>query len=141
MVGGPAQKTNGLAFSPPSFLWTDTHETRDMPARKDGMPARKRVRGRAFGQRLGGFGERVRWKLQTKGPQHDKEGNMSARWVGGIFVGYNRKSNSYRIIDDNGDVQRSRALARKPMAERWSVEALSEIKATPWSIMPRDGAA
>ena len=41
MLGGPAQKTIGLAFSPPFFLPNDKHETGDMPACKVDMPARE----------------------------------------------------------------------------------------------------
>ncbi len=46
---------------------------------EDGRTPWARVRGRAFGQRLIGFAEQVLWKLPTKGPQHDADGNMSAR--------------------------------------------------------------
>ena len=46
---------------------------------EDGKTPWARVRGRAFGQRLIGFGEQVLWKFPTKGPQHDAQGNMSAR--------------------------------------------------------------
>ncbi len=69
---------------------------------EDGLTSWARARGRAFGQRLIGFGEKVLWKMQTKGPQHNAEGNMSARWAVGIFIGYNRSSDSYRFITDGG---------------------------------------
>ncbi len=64
---------------------------------EDGLTSWARVRGRPFGQRLVGFGEYILWKLPTKGPQHDEAGNMASRMLPGIFVGYNRAANTYRI--------------------------------------------
>ena len=101
---------------------------------EDGLTSWARARGRAFGQRLVGFGEKVLWKMPTKGPQHNKEGNMSARWGVGIFIGYNRSSNSYRFSTAEGDVHESRALQRKPILERWDPEKPADIKVTPWSM-------
>ena len=107
---------------------------------EDGLTSWARARGRAFGQRLIGFGEKVLWKLPTKGPQHDQEGNMSARWAGGVFVGYNRSSNSYRFITEAGDVHESRALQRKPILERWDADRLADVKVTPWSMRMTEAA-
>ena len=55
---------------------------------EDGLTPWARVRGRAFGQRLIGFGESVLYKLPLQGPQHDLEGNMAARALPGVFLGY-----------------------------------------------------
>ena len=52
------------------------------------------MRGRAFGQRLLGIGEKVLWEPPLKVPQHDKDGNMGPRLLEGIFLGYQRTSNS-----------------------------------------------
>ena len=54
----------------------------------DGLTPWARVRGRAFNQRLFGYGESVIAKLPSKGPQHDVEGNMGPRQQIGVFVGY-----------------------------------------------------
>jgi hypothetical protein len=46
---------------------------------EDGLTPWGRVRGRAFNQRLFGYGGSVIAKLPLKGPQHDADGNMGAR--------------------------------------------------------------
>jgi hypothetical protein len=133
----------GLPVKHPVSSWLLEHVSLLLNAcvrGEDGLTPWARVRGRAFGQRLIGFGERVLWKLPTKGPQHDKDGNMSARWAGGIFVGYNRKSNSYKFITDDGNVDESRALQRKPILERWDVDRLADVKVTPWSTRVTEAA-
>ena len=107
---------------------------------EDGRTPWARVRGRAFGQRLIGFAEQVLWKLPTKGPQHDADGNMSARWAKGTFIGYQRGSNSYRLIDSEGVHQESRAVQRKPAQEKWDSVALEKIQVTPWSLRTVDAA-
>ena len=59
---------------------------------------------------------------------------MSAGWAGGIFVGYNRKSNSYRSMTDDGKVDGPRALQGKPTLQRWDVDKLANVKVAPWSM-------
>ena len=86
---------------------------------EDGSTAWARVRGRAFGQRLIGFGESILWKQPLKGPQHDVEGNMGPRLLPGIFLGYRRDANTYVIGLENGEMVESRAVTRRPMDDRW----------------------
>jgi len=99
-----------------------------------------RIRGRASGQRLIGFAEQVLWKLPTKGPQHDADGNMSARWGQGTFVGYQRSSNTYRVVDVDGELRETRAVQRKPAQEKWDSVALEKVQVTPWSLRTTDEA-
>ena len=106
----------------------------------DGLTPWARARGRAFGQRIIGFGEYVYYKLPTKGPQHDANGNMAARQAPGIFLGYSVLSNSYKIALDTGELVESRAVQRVPFENRWSGEALKRVHATPWSLRPSGGA-
>jgi len=82
--------------------------------------------------RLVGFAEKVMYKLPPKGPQHDPHGNVSERWLSGIFLGYKRSSNSYVIGVDEG-IATSRAVQRRPLENRWEMEAISQLKAPPWS--------
>ena len=107
---------------------------------EDGLTAWARVRGRNFGQRLVGFGEKVYWKPPLRGPQHDLHGNMGPRLMEGIFLGYKRESNSYRVYTANGEVVESRALQRKPLQDRWSAEGIEAIASTPWSLRTREAA-
>jgi hypothetical protein len=86
-----------------------------------------------------GFAEKVMYKLPGKGPQHDEHGNISDRWLPGIFLGYRRDSNSYVMATDEGIVI-SRATQRKPLENRWDEAAISGITATPWSTRTRRAA-
>jgi hypothetical protein len=104
---------------------------------EDGLTAWARVRGRAFGQRLIGFGELILWKQPLKGPQHDAEGNMGPRFLPGIFLGYRRDANTYVLGLENGEVVESRAVTRRPMADRWKGELVEAITDTPWTTRTR----
>ena len=45
----------------------------------DGKAPWERARGRPFHQKILGFGELVLWKLPSKGPNSQPDGNMGAR--------------------------------------------------------------
>ena len=82
--------------------------------RDDGKTAWARARGRPFGMKEYGFGESVLWKPPAKGPQHDINGNMAPRLLPGIFLGFHKSSNSYRVLDAKGDLVKTRAINRLP---------------------------
>lgn len=100
---------------------------------EDGLTARALVRRRAFGQRLIGFGELVLWKQLSEGLQHDAEGNMGPRLLPSIFLGYRGDANTYVIGLENGKMVSSRAVTRRPMADRWEGELVEGIAETPWT--------
>ncbi len=116
-----------------SLLLNATHKG------EDGLTGWARARGRDFGLNVYGICERVLWKQPPKGPQHDVHGNMGPRMLPGIFIGYHRDSNMYRVIDEEGNVMKTRALQSRPMSERWDAEAVKAITCTPWSLRPRPG--
>ena len=99
----------------------------------DGLTAWARARGRPFGPRLVGFVETCLYKLPLKGPQHNAEGNMAARWKLGTFLGYSRENSSYIVATEDG-ITTSRALMRRPMEERWDRERVQKLVYTPWSL-------
>ncbi len=104
----------------------------------DGLTPWARVRGRAFGQRLIGFGECILWKPPLKGPQHDQQGNMGPRNMLGVFIGYSRTANSYKIwLPSTGEVVDSRSVQRLPLQDRWDAEKLKAITSMPWSLRTR----
>ena len=105
----------------------------------DGLTAWERARGRPFNQRLVGFVEKVMYKLPSKGPQSQPDGNMGALWADGIFLGYDRNSNTY-IVGNADGVRMSRSLARRPIEERWCADAAARLTATPWSLYERPAA-
>ena len=101
----------------------------------DGLTPWARARGRAFGQKIIGFGEKVLFKLPTKGPH--APANMSARWADAVLLGYSPSSNTYILSDSEDRIVTARSLSRLPMQNRWSADALAAIKATPWSERAR----
>ena len=104
----------------------------------DGKTPWRRARGRDFNMSLYGFGEQVFFKQDPKGPQHDSRGNMGPRMLPGTFLGYNKFSNSYRVLTESGEVVKARALNSRNFQERWNKEVLAGITATPWSLRRRE---
>ncbi len=98
---------------------------------EDGLTAWARVRGRQFGQQLVGFGESVLYRYPAKGPHHNPHGNIGALGRDGIFLGYNRTSNTFMIINSDGEMVGARSITRKPESERWDPEALARIQVVP----------
>lgn len=80
-----------------------------------------------------GFGESVLWKPPSKGPQHYAQGNMAPRLLPGEFLGYHKSSNSYRVVDEKGDVWK-RPSKRLPCQDRWNGDKLKAITVTRWSL-------
>ena len=73
-------------------------------------------------------------KQPPKGPQHHVDGNVGARMFPGQFVGYSCFSNKYPVATETGDVVKVRSLLRRPEADRWNVDKLKAITATPWGL-------
>ena len=63
---------------------------------------------------------------------------MGPRMLRGTLLGYNKFSNSYRILTEKGDVTRGRGLNSRPFSERWDEKILQEITVTPWSLRRRE---
>ena len=106
----------------------------------DGLTAWARARGRDFGGKLYAFGEAVFWKPPPKGPGHDPMGNMGPRMFPGSVLGFHRSSNAYWVLNDKGDMVKSRALNSRPNEDRWNKEALMNLTVTPWCLRVRPGA-
>ncbi len=102
----------------------------------DGLTAWARVRGRPFRQQLLGFGEAVLYKFPIKGPKHQPDGNMGATGGEGIFVGYDRQSNTFMIETEAGPV-RARSVTRRPERDRWDAEGIARINSTPEDLVER----
>ncbi len=94
-----------------------------------GLTAWARVRGRPFRQQLLGFGEVVLYKFPLKGPRHQPDGNMGATGGEGIFVGYDRQSNTFMVETEAGPV-RARSVTRRPERDRWSAKGIVRISST-----------
>ena len=94
--------------------WTMTTRA----AGPDGKTAYQRVKGSQFTRRLLEFGEKVLWKLPGKGPRHEAEGKLAARWEHGFYLGFNRSSNDYLVWTGDGAVK-ARSLQRLTSDRRW----------------------
>ncbi len=68
--------------------------------------------------------------MPSKGPHAQPDGNTGANWADGIFLGYSRSSNTYKVATDKG-MKYPRSLERVPEPERWSRGVLAGIKCTP----------
>ena len=96
----------------------------------DGMTPWNKCRGRPFNMATLCFGERCHFKLPTKGPFKEKRGNMNEIQEDGIFLGYSTVSNEYVYANAKG-ICTSRSVTRRPEDERWSIEMLASLRATP----------
>ena len=97
---------------------------------EDGLTAWQRVRGRPFSQQLIGFGESVLHKYPTNGPRHNPHGNVGALGDDGVFLGFNRYSNTFMIWTGKGSAQ-VRSVTRKPESDRWIPEAVADVSDFP----------
>ena len=96
----------------------------------DGKTAWCRARGRNFGCSGLNFAELVLYKLPAKGPMHDPDGNMGARWAEAVFLGYSRSSNTFVVHTADG-ITTARTMRRRPENERWSAERLGHTRQVP----------
>ena len=78
------------------------------------------------------FAEQIPYRLPSKGPHHDPDGNMGARWVEATFLGYNRSSNTY-ILSTKDGIATARSLSCNFMPNMLSHEALASLQSTPCS--------
>jgi len=101
-----------------------------MKVMDDGLTPWARTRGRPFPMRGFCFGEKVMYKLPSKGPKANPDGSAGSRWREALFMGYSRSSNTYVVATDDG-MAYPRSLERVPEPDRWQREALASLKATP----------
>ena len=99
----------------------------------DGLTAWNRVRGRNFHAPMANFGEQVLYKLPSKGPLSDPDGNMGTRWKAAAYLGHCITSNTYVLGCADG-ITEARSIHRRTEDERWNADALANITATPWSL-------
>ncbi len=117
----------------PIMAWMVEHVTLLLNALvrgDDGATAWARVRGRAFAQQLLGFGETVLYRYPAKGPQHAPDGNTGALGKEGVFLGFNRGSNTFHIATADGYVA-ARSISRVPEQERWKTSGLEQLRVMP----------
>ena len=94
----------------------------------DGRTAYQRARGRDFKTRLLTFGEVCRFKNRSHEPA-----SSGQVWHEGVFVGIDQRTGQYMIFSENS-VKLARIVVRVPKIEKFSKEALAEVRATPLAL-------
>ena len=74
------------------------------------------------------FGEVCRFKNRSHEPA-----SSGQVWHEGVFVGIDQRTGQYMIFSENG-VKLARTVVRVPEVEKFSKEALAEVRATPWAF-------
>ena len=105
---------------------------------RDGMSAWQRIHGRPCKQAIVEFGELVWAKpLRIRAGNREKA-NLDPRWFKGIWAGVSDRAGEHVIIKPGGGpAVLVRTIKRMPEAERWNLEAVTEVLARPRRPDPR----
>ena len=96
----------------------------------DGKTPLSRQRGYESSSPLLEFGEQI-WAKPMKSGAWRKKTSLAARWTGCTWCGISQKTGEHFLILDGGDVMiKARTVKRRPIEDRWSSEAVLEIKAS-----------
>ena len=105
---------------------------------QDGRTSYFRLYGKDSRKAILEFAEQVMAK-PLRGKKSGKKLALRERWVFGAWVGLDPKTNEHVVIlADGGAAIRVRTVLRRPMSDRWSVEALKTICSTPRRPNPAD---
>ena len=105
----------------------------------DGKTGYQRLYGKQVHEEGLEFGEKVMCRLKRT---HEMNVVLDARWKTGYWLGRTWGSISNRIATGSREVVEARAVHRVPLQERWDLDGLNKILATPWQwVVPEDGAA
>ena len=74
------------------------------------------------------FGESCRFKVRRQEPASNTSDGR--RFHLGVFVGIDRRTGQYMLHDGEG-LKLVRTVMSMPMADKWSIDALSSIASTP----------
>ena len=96
----------------------------------DGRTAYQRVRGKPFSGIVCELGENVH-ALKCKRSPVPHRYKYDTRWFEGVFLGFKGLTNEFLIGTPDG-VKAVRTIRRKPIQDRWDIEALNNFKGLPW---------
>ena len=97
----------------------------------DGCTPLRRLTGKENRQPAVEFGEQVLAKIK-RSPKTRKKVSLASKWRMGTWVGATGKSNEHVVIlPKGGAAVRVRTVKRRVVEDRWDVEAIKEIVATP----------
>jgi hypothetical protein len=123
----------------PLMAWMVEHAAWTLTIRqrgRDGRTAYEHLKGRPFHKRMVGIGEICFAKLSKRAVSRAEMPKLAPRWTTAVFLGYHKETHEY-IFHARGRIIRSRALQRVPPNARWSMRALEEVRASPYSLHRR----
>ena len=98
----------------------------------DWRTAWQRARGATCKIWMVDFGEVARYKCRS---HEGTIGNSEFRWGIGVWLGVDSRTGQNILFDDSqGGFQHSRTLMRMPDAQKFDIDRISSVTATPWSI-------
>ena len=97
---------------------------------RDGKTAYERAKGKSSKMLGFEFAERVHFR---RAPTPGRLGKLDTLWHHGVFVGYRSISGEYMVVTEEG-AYKTRTMRRMPFEERWSKEAVENLKYTPWRV-------
>ena len=108
----------------------------------DGLTPIRRLTGRTWKGLIVEFGEKVLGKLAMKKPSTDKKvkrgkKKLASRSVEGIYVGIYPRTGEHLIVKKSGEVIRVRTVNRVVIEDRWVLEDILAVRATPRRPNPR----
>ena len=98
---------------------------------KEGVTPFFAFHGKRSAEKLVEFGEKVFFYVPRKA-----RAKLDHRWRLGTFVGLSTSSNESMIALSNGNVVRSRSIARVVQASRWDKDAVLKVKGIPGALTP-----
>ena len=103
----------------------------------DGKTAYYRIHHRWFKAAVFEFGEQVWAKPMretnwNKVTETKRKLSLRSNWIEATWVGFNSRSNEHVVVlPGGGPAMRVRTVRARPGSERWSADAIVEIRATP----------
>ena len=95
----------------------------------DGSTPYAALHGKNPKEKLVEFGERVLWHVPKR-----LRAKLDLRWRLGVYVGYAVSSNEYYLALPNGNVVKSRSIARVVPSGRWHKQSLLAVKGIPGKL-------
>ena len=98
---------------------------------KDGRTAYFRLYGRNSAKAVLEIGEQVMAE-PLRGRKSQKKLSLKARWVFATWVGMDAKTNEHVVVIGEGRAAiRVRTVLRRPASDRWNVDAVKAMQASP----------
>ena len=105
------------------------HHVRDWRRWADSMATRPRGNLQNQARRIG---EVTRYKCRA---QEGSIGNSQFKWGIGVWLGIDGRTGQHILFDaSQGGIQYARTLMRMPDAQKFDLDKIASVTATPWSI-------